>query len=67
MGSGTQVAPQSWQAVSFLATELYISPCKYEKEAVGGPLKSLLPGRSNTAVVPGILSMVSVLSFLASV
>lgn len=41
MGSEAQVASQSWHAASFLATELYISSCKYEKEAPGGPLKSV--------------------------
>lgn len=67
MGSEVQVASQSRQAVSFLATELYTSSCKYEREVGGGPLKSLLPGKNSTAVLPGILSTVSVPSFPASV
>lgn len=67
MGSEIQVASQSWQALSFLTIGFYISSCQYKKEAVSGLLRSLPPGRSNTAVLPGILTMVSVPSFSASV
>lgn len=67
MGSETQMPSQSWQSVSFLLFVFYILSCKYKKVIVSGSLKSLFLGRSKTAFLREILSMVSAPSFPASV